>query len=767
MTDTPFPSKAEVLAFIRESPSPVGKREIARAFRLRGDQRVELKALLKELKHDGLLEPHEKRKVARPGALPAVAVLEVSAVDPDGELLARPVVWNRDEAPPTIYLAPERRGRPALGPGERVLARLTRLPDGNYEGQPIRVLGGAPKRLLGLYDPDSDGGRLHPTDRRAKTDFRLAPADAGEAVAGDLVLVEVKPHHKRLAMHDVRVVERLGPMDSPKALSLISIHEHGLPTVFTSEALAEAADAGPVKLGKRRDLRQIPLVTIDGADARDFDDAVWAETDQDPANLGGWHLLVAIADVAQYVRPRSALDRAALERGNSAYFPDRVVPMLPEALSNGWCSLRPDEERPVLAAHLWLNRDGRLLRHKFERGLMRSVARLTYDQVQAAHDGMADDVTGPLLDPVIRPLYGAYQALANARGARGTLDLDLPEQQIVIGDDGTVEAIEPRARLDSHRLIEEFMITANVAAAETLEERRQPCLYRVHAAPDPQKIEALRQVLETFGLRLARGQVIQPRLFAQILAKVAGEPHAPLVSDLILRSQSQAAYAPGNLGHFGLALPRYAHFTSPIRRYADLMVHRALITGLGLGTGGLEPEDGARFEEIGQQISATERRAQAAEREAVDRFTALFLKDRLGTIVQGRITGVTRFGLFVLMSETGADGLVPISTLPQDFYDHRAEEHRLLGRRWGRSYRLGDQVQARLVEANPLTGGLVLQLVTESDSRDASRSADLETGPGGWDPLRTAQETGTPGRTAHKKSSPKKPAPRGRRRRAR
>jgi ribonuclease R len=398
---------------------------------------------------------------------------------------------------------------------------------------------------------------------------------------------------------------------------------------------------------------------------------------------------------------------------------------------------------------------------------MHSAARLTYGQVQAAHDGNPDDITGPLLDPVIRPLYGAYRALAKARGARGTLDLDLPERQIVIGDDGTVEAIEPRARLDSHRLIEEFMITANVAAAVTLEERRQPCLYRVHATPDPQKIEALRQVLDTFGLRLARGQAIRPRVFAQILDKVAGEAHAPLVSDLILRSQSQAAYAPGNLGHFGLALPRYAHFTSPIRRYADLMVHRALISGLALGAGGLEAEDGARFEEIGQQISTTERRAQAAEREAVDRFTAVFLKDRLGTIVQGRVTGVTRFGLFVQMSETGADGLVPISTLPQDFYDHRAEEHRLVGRRWGRSYRLGDQVQARLVEANPLTGGLVLELITESDSRDSSRNAEPPVSPTGWDPLRSAQESGAPGRTARNKSSPKKPSPRGRRRRTR
>jgi ribonuclease R len=767
VTKAPFPSKSEILAFIRESPSPVGKREIARAFRLRGDQRVELKALMKELNQEGLLERHDKRKVARPGALPAVAVVEVSAVDPDGELLARPALWHRDEAPPTIYLAPERRGRPALGPGERVLARLTRLPDGSYEGRPIRVLGGAPKRLLGLYDPHTDGGRLHPTDRRAKSDFRLAPADAGEARAGDLVLVEVKPHHKRLGLRDVRVVERLGSVDNQKALSLISIHEHGLPTVFTEDALAEAGTAGPAGLGKRTDLRAIPLVTIDGADARDFDDAVWAEADSDPGNPGGWHLLVAIADVAHYVRSMNALDRAAHERGNSAYFPDRVVPMLPEALSNGWCSLRPSEERPVLAAHLWLDRDGRLLRHRFERGLMRSAARLTYTQVQAAIDGTPDDVTGPLLDPVVRPLSGAYGALAKARQSRGTLDLDLPERQVVIGDDGTVEAIEPRARLDSHRLIEEFMIAANVAAAETLEDRRQPCMYRVHDSPDPQKIEALRQVLETFGLRLARGQVIRPRHFAQILEKVAGEAHAPLISDLVLRAQSQAVYAPDNLGHFGLALPRYAHFTSPIRRYSDLLVHRALITALGLGAGGLGAEETARFEEIGQHISGTERRAQAAEREAVDRFTAAFLKTRLGEVVHGRITGVTRFGLFVEISETGADGLVPISSLPRDFYDHKAAEHRLVGRRWGQSYRLGDRVQARLVEANPLTGGLILELVAESGARDTLQTGAAEDEPAGWDPLRAAQEAGHRGGKARVGSGATKTGRQGRGRRAR
>ena len=768
MTKSTFPSRAEVLAFIRESTQPVGKREIARAFHLRGDQRVELKALLKDLKHDGLLERPERRKLARPGALPAVAVVEVSEIDADGELIARPALWQRDEAPPRIYLAPERRGRPALAPGDRVLARLKRLPDGTYEGQPIRVLGGAPKRLLGIYDPAMDGGRLHPTDRRAKGDFRLAPADAGGARAGDLVLVEVKPHHKRLGLRDARVVERLGAMDNPQALSLISIHEHGLPTVFAPDALAEAEAARPSRLGKRADLRELPLVTIDGADARDFDDAVWAEAD--PETPGGWHLLVAIADVAHYVRPGSALDRDAYARGNSAYFPDRVVPMLPEALSNGWCSLRPDEARPVLVAHLWLDGDGRLVRHRFERGLMRSAARLTYAQVQAAHDGAPDEATAALLEPVIRPLYGAYRALAKARRARGTLDLDLPELQVVLGEAGAVVGIEPRARLDSHRLIEEFMITANVAAAETLEARHQPCMYRVHDAPDPQKLEALRQVLASFGQRLARGQVIRPRHFARILESVAGEAHAALVSGLVLRAQSQAAYAPDNLGHFGLALTRYAHFTSPIRRYADLLVHRALIAGLGLGAGGLKADAGPGFEESGRHISMTERRAQAAEREAVDRFTAAFLRERVGALFGGRITGVTRFGLFVQLDETGADGLVPISSLPDDFYDHLEAEHRLLGRRWGRSYRLGERVKARLVEANPLTGGLLLALVKDGDVEaarsdpnrpDPNRPAPDQPAPDrqrdGWDPLQVGRQE-QPGR--HKPAA-------GRRRRAR
>lgn len=707
----PFPSKQEVLAFIRESPTPPNRREIARAFAVRGADRTALRQLLKELQEEGLLERGHKRQLKAPGALPEVAVVEVIGPDADGELLARPAAWRHEREPPVIYMAPERRGHPALAAGERALARLTRIEVDRYEGRTIRVLAGAPRRLLGFYRVADRGGRLQPTDRRVKTEFALSREDAAGAKPGELVLAEVKPHHPRLGLRDVRVVERLGRGEGIHALSLIAIHEHGLPTEFSSDELAEAAAAGPVSLGKRDDLRDLPLVTIDGADARDFDDAVWAEPGPDSRNLGGWHLVVAIADVAHYVSPGGALDRCAHERGNSAYFPDRVVPMLPEALSNGWCSLKPGEDRPCLAVHLWIDASGNPRGHRFVRGLMRSAARLTYEQVQAGHDGRADGAARGLLARLLPPLYGAYHALLAARERRGTLDLDLPEPRILLDGEGGIAGIEPRSRLDSHRLIEEFMIAANVAAAKTLESKRQACMYRLHAPPDPVKVEALRQLLDSLGLRLARGQAMRPRVFMQILRKASQTPYAAMINEVVLRTQSQAVYSPENIGHFGLALTRYAHFTSPIRRYADLLIHRALIAGLGLGADGLRPEQASKFAEIGEHISMTERRAAAAERDAVDRFTAAFLQDKIGQIFPGRINGVTRFGLFVTLDGTGVDGLVPIRTLPDDYYDHVEADHCLVGRRWGRMYRLGEEVQARLVEADPVTGSVVLSLL--------------------------------------------------------
>ena len=502
----PLPSKEQVLEFIRESPGRVGKREIARAFQVRGDDRTVLNRLLKELADEGAIERGRHRGLAPAGTLPAVTVIEITEVDMDGELMARPLSWRGEDAPPRIIMGPERRGAPALGIGDRVLARLTPTADGIYEARTIKRIAAAPDEVLGVYTTIAGSARVISTDRRRKQDYVVAPGGEGGAERGELVLAEVLPG-RRLGLRQARVIERLGDMSNPRSLSLIAIHKHGIPTAFSAEALAEAEAAEPVASGKRADLRDIPLITIDPEDARDHDDAVWAERDADPANAGGWHLVVAIADVANYVRPGSALDRDARERGNSTYFPDRVVPMLPEALSNGLCSLRAGEERSVLAVHMWIDENGAKLRHEFVRGLMRSAGALTYAQVQAAADGDGDDRARHLMEPVIAPLYAAHAALKRTREGRQPLEIVVPERHVVLDDDGHVKAIRLHQQFASHRLIEDFMIAANVAAAETLGGRRRPCMYRVHEPPSPAKLEALRDVLATLELRLAKGQV--------------------------------------------------------------------------------------------------------------------------------------------------------------------------------------------------------------------------------------------------------------------
>jgi ribonuclease R len=711
VTDSRFPTKDAILALIRSSATPVGKREIARAFKLSGsDHRERLKDLLRELEADGAVERGRNKRVAPPQALPEVAVLEISGVDPDGEAQARPLTWNGEGAPPRIFLLPERKGAPPLAVGDRLLAKLARINDRLYEARIIRrIEGGHETRVLGVYRPAADGGRITPTDRRNRTEFFVLPPNRGDAEAGDLVLAEILPAG-RLGLPQARVVDRFGSTAEPRAISLIAIHTHGLPTVFPHGALREAELASVPSLVGREDLRAIPFVTIDGADARDFDDAVWAEADNDPANPEGWRLIVAIADVSYYVRPGSSLDRAAYERGNSVYFPDRVVPMLPEALSNGLCSLRPNEDRACLAFQLWIDRNGALIRHRLTRGLMRSTARLTYEQVQNCHEGRTDDATGPLADTVIAPLYGAYARLWEARVRRRTLDLDLPERRVVVDERGRVGDIATRVRLDSHRLIEEFMIAANVAAAEVLEAPSMPGLFRVHDQPSMDKMETLRAFLSSIGLTFPKGEALKPEHFTRILRRVEGTPDSQLVSEVILRAQAQAAYSPDNIGHFGLALSRYAHFTSPIRRYADLIVHRALIRALNLGVGGLDDAAMERLTEIGDHLSATERRAATAERDAVDRFTAAHLADRVGARFTGRVSGVTRFGLFIRLDDSGADGLVPISALPDDRYEHDDTAHALVGQRTGARYRLSAPVTVILVEADPLTGSTLFRL---------------------------------------------------------
>jgi ribonuclease R len=726
--NVPFPTKEQVLDFIRTSPVPVGKREIARAFNLRGSDRIPLKSLLKELEKDGAVDRGRARRLAAPGALPEVAVIQVIGPDADGDIWARPIDFPEDDAEPQIVIIEDKKLDKPLAPGDRVLARLERTDADIYEARPIRRLQSRAERVVGVIEKGPQGsGRLIPTSKRIKTEFVIDPKDMGGARSEEIVVAEVEPA-RRLGSPKARIVERIGRIGEAKAVSMISIAEHHIPFQFPPAAQEQAEAAVAAPLGKRTDLRDIPLVTIDGDDARDFDDAVFAAADDHPDNKGGWRIIVAIADVAWYVRPDDALDRCARERGNSVYFPDRVVPMLPEELSNGWCSLRPYEERPVMAVEMTIDAQGRKLRHHFMRGLMRSAARLTYEQAQAAMDGNPNDLTGPLLEPVIKPLYGAFQSLLKAREERGTLELDLPERRVFINQEGNIERIVARERLDSHRLIEEFMIAANVAAAEALEKRRWPCMYRVHDQPDATRIEALREFLASLDFNLARGQVLRPKHFTQLLQKAKGTPFAEMISTLVLRSQAQAVYAPENLGHFGLALARYAHFTSPIRRYSDLLVHRALIGAFDFGDGTLDRSAVAEFAETAVHISGTERRAAAAERDAVDRYVAAFLADKVDSEFEGRISGVARFGLFINLRETGADGIIPISTLPQDFYDHDEGRHALVGRRSGRTFQLGQSVTVRLVSADALTGGITLELLsaeplTEGSDRHFGRTS--------------------------------------------
>jgi len=603
---------------------------------------------------------------------------------------------------------PERQGAPALAPGERVLVRLQPMGPGRYEGRTLRRVGETPGRILGVFKPGRTGNRIIPTDRRSKAEWTVAAGQEAGAEADEIVLAEPVAQHLHLGLKPARVLERLGKLGDARSISLIAIHTHDIPQVFPEAAVEEAARARGVGLGSRTDLRDLPLITIDGADARDFDDAVFAEPDPDQA--GGFRLVVAIADVAHYVRTGSALDRAAGVRGNSVYFPDRVVPMLPEALSNGWCSLRPNEERGCLFVDMRIDRSGRKTSHRFGRGLMRSAARMTYEEVQAAEDSH-DDLGLPLVH-----LYAAFRALVAARLERGALELDLPERKVVLDDQGHVVSVAPRPRLDSHRLIEEFMVLANVAAAEELERLHTPCMYRVHATPSDEKLEALRGFLSTLGISLPPGNHLHPRDFDRVLRRYEGTPESQLISEVMLRSQSQAAYSPDNIGHFGLALARYAHFTSPIRRYADLLVHRALIKGLRLGPDGITDDQVAAFPGIADRITETERRAQQAERDAVDRYLAAFMAERVGGRFAARISGVTRFGLFVTVTETGATGIVPFATLPDDYWQFDEREQTVTGRRSQKVYRLAQEVEVLLSEANAVTGSMVFHVLEGAGS---------------------------------------------------
>lgn len=713
---THIPSKAEILDWISANPTQSSKRDIAKAFGVKGAARIDLKRVLKELEAEGHLE-RRKRSYGDPDRLPPVSVLQIRAPDADGDLFARPLEWRGEGVEPVVLVVP-RASDPALGEGDRILARLTVVAaeDHNYEARLIRRIGTNPKRILGIFRKGAEGGRIVPIDKAQGTEWTVPEANRCGARDGELVEAEQAGPKGRMGLPRARVISRVGDPTAPRAVSLIAIHQHGIPDQFSDEVVAEADACEAKGLEGRTDLCDVPLITIDPSDARDHDDACYAMPDDDPENAGGYVVWVAIADVAAYVRPGSALDREARHRGNSSYFPDRVVPMLPDRLSGDLCSLHEGVPRACLAVRMQLNADGQKIGHRFVRGLMRSVASLNYGEVQKAIDGAPNERTEPLLEPVLKPLYAAYHALSQAREKRQPLDLDLPERKIELAEDGSVSSVSFRERLDAHRLIEEFMILANVAAAETLIAKRSPLLFRVHEEPSPEKLESLREVAQAAGYNLAKGQVLQTRHLNQLLRAAEGSENDELINLSTLRSMTQAYYSPQNFGHFGLALRSYAHFTSPIRRYADLIVHRALVSAHGWGKDGLSVDDIDGMDRTAEHISDTERRSMMAERDTTDRYLAAFLSERVGNEFTGRVSGIARFGAFIKLDETGADGLIPIRSLGREYFHFDREAGTLMGSDTGFIIGIGQRVTVRLAQATPVTGGLELTLLSVEGS---------------------------------------------------
>ena len=716
--DGGLPTKEQIVDFLGSAQGKAGKREIARAFGLKAGARIALKRLLAEMAADGTLAGNRK-DLREKGKMPAVTTLEVTGRDRDGDLIAKPVVWEEaDGQRPAIRVVLSVHPLDAeIAIGDRMLAKLTKLTSerggATYEAVPIKRLAREKRRMLGIYRSPRRGtsGSIEPIDRKELKSWAVLPGDEGGAKDGDLVRFDLIRRGK-FATPNATILECLGNPTDQRQISLIAIHSHGIPEDFPERVIAETAHLEPPDMAGRTDLRATPLLTIDPVDARDHDDAVYAEPDTDPKNVGGWIVIVAIADVAHYVRPGSKLDHEAQLRGNSVYFPDRVVPMLPEKISNDLCSLREGEERACLALRMVFDKHGEKRNHTFMRAMMRSAAKLSYQEAQAAIDGNVSAKCAPLMERALKPLWQAYAALAKARDKRGPLNLDLPERKIVLDDQGRVAKVITPERLDAHRLIEEMMIQANVAAAESLEEKKSPLVYRVHDVPSQEKLKGLKDFLATLDMQIPHVGALKPAAFNKILAEAKDLPMPDLVNEIVLRSQMQAEYNPRNIGHFGLNLARYAHFTSPIRRYADLIVHRALIRGLKLGADGLSDDEINRLTAVAMAISGTERRAMAAERETTDRLIAAHLADHIGATFAARVAGVTRSGLFVRLKDTGADGYIPVSSLGNDYYQHNEQAHALVGSRTGEGYRLGDIVEVKLMEAIPSAGALRFEMLT-------------------------------------------------------
>lgn len=726
---TGLPTHEQILAFIQSSKDNVCKREIAREFGLKGNEKIALKALLKDMTDEGIIDMAPGRAFHKMGGLPKVTVFKI--VDVDGnQAVAVPEHWEAEGIPLPKLRVIERSKRGALGIGDRFLGRTEERGAGHV-AHVMKKLAKGSEQILGVVQ-EGENGRLvlKSIDKRERFDTNIR--DVGDAKQGDLVLAEISGNAARKS---ATVVQVLGDPFAPKSFSLIAIHKFGIPN-HMPEAVEEEAELVaklPVTADHREDLCHLPIIAIDPRDARDFDDAIWASAD----DKGGFDAIVAIADVSYYVRPSSALDREAVKRGNSVYFPDLVVPMLPHALSSDKCSLRAGEDRAVLACHLKIAKNGEVTSWRFTRAIARIAANIPYPDAQAAIDGKMEN---PLLETALKPLWACWKLLSKARAKRAPLELNLPERRITIDEHGKVTGVAVRVQLDAHRLVEDFMIAANVAAAKALEAKKSVLIYRAHEEPSREKLVSLKEYLKTFGIDFALGQVVKPATFNAILDKIPlDDDIRSQIMESVLRSQTQAYYGPTNVGHFGLSLTSYAHFTSPIRRYADLVVHRALVTAYGLDMPppklkGVQPETGltaaqvAKIAATSEAISRTERRAMEAERETTDRYVAAYLAAHVGEIVEARITGVQNFGFFATVESIGGDGLVPISHLGRDYFHYDEASRTLIGEKSRVEYRPGQRLPLRLAEANPVSGSLRFELPEGGSAPSGNRGRVVHKG---------------------------------------
>lgn len=707
---------------VRKGDGRFGKRELVRELGLSGDDRRELRHLLTQMVESGKLVRTDRKTYRMADAPPSVLVLRIDHVDEHGDMVGIPVKWEGDgEAPnilvfeKTAHKKPGKQAGAKLGVGNRALCRIVKTDDG-LKGELIKVLPPGPQKELGVVIKGGRGMRIRPVSKGSRYDH--LPERGATLKDQDLVLYELtSARHKgdRIA----RIIETLGSADSPRAASIISLYDHNVPTGFSPEELEFARKLKLPTLDKyRKDIRDVPLLTIDPEDARDFDDAICAHPDDAPKNKDGWVVWVAVADVAAYVPGGSVLDKGAFRRGNSVYLPDRVEPMLPEQLSADLCSLRPDEVRACLAVRMRFNVQGDKIDHKFVRGLMRSHARLTYGQAQTIFGDNAPEDTAKAALPVadhLRNIFNAYKCLLIGRERRAPLNIEVPERQVKVNDKGDVVSITVKDRFDAHKLVEEFMIQANVSAAEALDAKKADMIWRDHEPPEAEKVQGLADFLPALNLKWTKGERVTTRRFNKLLETAKTKDLVETVCMSVLRTQMKAYYSPKNAGHFGLNLNHYTHFTSPIRRYADLIVHRALISAFNLGEDGTTAEEKSRLQEIADHISDTERRAMSAERDAKDRYIAAYLKDRVGASFPGRIGGVTRAGLFIQLDETGADGFCPISRLGLERFLFDEKSKSLIGAETGGTYKFRRRVEVKLMEATPLTGGLIFEMLSQPE----------------------------------------------------